>query len=271
MSVSHNWEVTCAITLIMGGCMSNMHTLELLVRWHKGCGILVTFSHMVAISCFAACENIDWQKRRFKDRKVPLSKYGVLVLLFFVVQTLNNKAFAFDISIPLHLVFRSGSTMASLLVGSVYLNRTYSFQTVLAVAVTTCGVVTTTFASAPIPSSTHQDDSGYLWWLCGVAVMSLTLLISAGMGAYQDLLYQSLNLAKTEVPWQETLFYTHVLSIPVFGLVSQDILHHAVHIPRHIHIALLLLELTCYGAAAVMTRFGCLCWGSSHEEWCCLY
>merc|ERR1712028_220405 len=87
--------------------MSNMHTLELLVRWHKGCGILVTFSHMVAISCFAACENIDWQKRRFKDRKVPLSKYGVLVLLFFVVQTLNNKAFAFDISIPLHLVFRS--------------------------------------------------------------------------------------------------------------------------------------------------------------------
>lgn len=211
--------------------MSNMHTLELLVRWHKGCGILVTFSHMVAISCFAACENIDWQKRRFKDRKVPLSKYGVLVLLFFVVQTLNNKAFAFDISIPLHLVFRSGSTMASLLVGSVYLNRTYSFQTVLAVAVTTCGVVTTTFASAPIPSSTHQDDSGYLWWLCGVAVMSLTLLISAGMGAYQDLLYQSLNLARTEVPWQETLFYTHVLSIPVFGLVSQDILHHAVHIP----------------------------------------
>ena len=35
---------------------------------------------------------------------MPLSKYGVLVLLFFVVQTLNNKAFAFDISIPLHLV-----------------------------------------------------------------------------------------------------------------------------------------------------------------------
>ena len=71
--------------------------------------------------------------------------------------------------------------------------------------------------------------------------------------------------------FQETLFYTHVLSIPVFGVVSQDILQHAVHLPRHIYITLLLLELTWYGAAAVMTRFGCLCWGSSHEEWCCLY
>ena len=69
---------------------------------------------------------------------------------------------------------------------------------------------------------------GYLWWLCGVAVMSLTLLISAGMGAYQvtvhnyhcnvqlisdfqDLLYQSLNLAKTEVPWQVHMPYPGAL------------------------------------------------------------
>ena len=61
--------------------------------------------------------------------------------------------------------------------------------------------------------------------------MSLTLLISAGMGAYQvavhnyhcniqlildfqDLLYQSLNLAKTEVPWQVHMPYPGHICLP---------------------------------------------------------
>ena len=35
-----------------------------------------------------------------------------------------------------------------------------------------------------------------------------------------------MKLNKSEVPWQETLFYTHLLSIPVFVLVANDVYYY---------------------------------------------
>lgn len=210
--------------------MANMHTLELLVTMQKGCGNLVTFAHMVAIACFSAVENIDWDRLRLKPRKIPLGHYVVLVLLFFVVQTLNNKAFAYDISIPLHMVFRSGSVIASLVVGSLLLNKQYSLKTVIAVLVTTAGVVLLSLASAPA-NADKQVSIGS--WLTGVSIMSTTLFVTALMGAYQEKMYAQLKLHKSEVPWQETLFYTHLLSIPVFVLVAGDVYRYAVLVVGH--------------------------------------
>jgi len=43
----------------------------------------------------------------------------------------------------------------------------------------------------------------------------------------QEFTYEQLGLKKSEVPWQENLFYTHLLSIPVFALVGPDIATHA--------------------------------------------
>jgi len=123
-------NIAKAIVMIFGGCMSNVYTLEVLTREDKGCGNLVTFSHMVAISCFAAIENFNWSTFQFKARKIGIQYYMRLVVMFFVVQIANNKAFAFNISLPLHLVFRSGSLMASMLVGAFYLNRRYTRNSV---------------------------------------------------------------------------------------------------------------------------------------------
>lgn len=42
-----------------------------------------------------------------KKSTIPLSKYMSLVVMFFVVSVLNNYALNFNISMPLHMIFRS--------------------------------------------------------------------------------------------------------------------------------------------------------------------
>ncbi len=42
-----------------------------------------------------------------KKSVIPLSKYMSLVVMFFIVSVLNNYALNFNISMPLHMIFRS--------------------------------------------------------------------------------------------------------------------------------------------------------------------
>ena len=80
---------------------------EMLTEHDKGCGNLVTFSHMVVVAGFAALENVNWTTLQFQacpgsgsvtcctarsftvsrqERKIALRFYVKLVLMFFVVQ-----------------------------------------------------------------------------------------------------------------------------------------------------------------------------------------
>jgi len=225
-------NIAKAIVMIFGGCMSNVYTLEVLTREDKGCGNLVTFSHMVAISCFAAIENFNWSTFQFKARKIGIQYYMRLVVMFFVVQIANNKAFAFNISLPLHLVFRSGSLMASMLVGAFYLNRRYTRNSVLGVTMVTGGIFVATYASNPTSAVDgkdplqEQDWTHFIEWCIGISMLIFALVMSAFLGALQEHTYEELGVKKSDVPWQENLFYTHLLSIPVFVILTSDISLH---------------------------------------------
>ena len=49
--------------------------------------------------------------------------YAAFVLVFFTVSVINNNAYAYHISVPLHTIFRSGSLVASLIVGAACLGK----------------------------------------------------------------------------------------------------------------------------------------------------
>jgi UDP-xylose/UDP-N-acetylglucosamine transporter B4 len=46
-----------------------------------------------------------------KKSAIPLSNYTSLVVMFFIVSVLNNYALNFNISMPLHMIFRSVSSL----------------------------------------------------------------------------------------------------------------------------------------------------------------
>ena len=54
---------------------------------------------------------------RLKPRKIPLTPYLIQVALFYAVSLLNNMAFGYQIPMPVHIIFRSGGLIVSMLLG----------------------------------------------------------------------------------------------------------------------------------------------------------
>ena len=52
-----------------------------------------------------------------RKRKIPLAPYLAQVALFYAISLLNNRAFAYRIPMPVHIIFRSGGLVVSMVMG----------------------------------------------------------------------------------------------------------------------------------------------------------
>jgi solute carrier family 35 (UDP-xylose/UDP-N-acetylglucosamine transporter), member B4 len=120
-------DFAIAVTLVGSGCVINNLALELIVSPKKnpfadpGAGSLLTLLQFVFIAALTLPSVCEWRAGavlpRFAPTKVPLRHYGGMTCLFFAMSFLNNAAFAFNISQPLHMVFRSSSLVVTYAVG----------------------------------------------------------------------------------------------------------------------------------------------------------
>jgi len=137
----------------------------------------------------------------------------------------NNYALNFNIPMPLHMIFRSGSLIANLILGMIILKRRYPLQQILAVVLITLGIILSTYASSQSLNKhikINETKPDLFWWIIGIGMLIFALLVSALMGIYQETLY-----AKYGKYPEEALFYSHLLPLPLFALVGKDIYHHA--------------------------------------------
>ena len=67
--------------------------------------------------------------------------------LFFAVNLLNNYAFGFNISVPVHIILRSGGSVTTLLVGWLW-GKKFNRVQVFSVAVLTVGVIIAAMSDA---------------------------------------------------------------------------------------------------------------------------
>lgn len=212
------------LVLILGGCCSNVYTLEAIVKASPKSGNLITFAQFLVVSIDGLWKNLTFKSGwpSLAKRHIPIRHWLLIVSLFFTISVMNNYALGFHISMPLHIVFRSGSLMISMLVGYKYFGQTYSKHKISGVSIVTIGIILSTL------SSSHHEASNaagsYLEWVAGIGILSLGLVMSCFLGQYQQALY-----AKFGQQWQEGLFYTHLLSLPAFGLFYQDLINQ-VHI-----------------------------------------
>lgn len=82
----------------------------------------------------------------------------VNIVLFFSINVLNNHAFSYNISVPVHIIIRSGGSITTMAAGYLYGKR-YSRVQVLAVLLLTVGVIVAAWsdAQAKVPSILNQS------------------------------------------------------------------------------------------------------------------
>lgn len=69
------------------------------------------------------------------------------IVLFFSINFLNNHAFSYDISVPVHIILRSGGSITTIIAGYLYGKR-YSKIQVVAVILLTLGVIIAAWSDA---------------------------------------------------------------------------------------------------------------------------
>ncbi|KAJ7186759.1 UAA transporter [Mycena filopes] len=220
-----DWFTT--ISLIFGGCCSNAITLEQLTTQYPRSGSLITAFQFLIISLHGIPTHIKWTTYgpRFKEHRIPLTPYLVQVALFYLISLLNNAAFSYRIPMSVHIIFRSGGLVISMLLGWLVSGKRYTFAQVTSVLAVTLGVLLTTMSASGGGHSTSPDtNTDFSTYLQGIAILTLALLLSGFLGLVQDYTYTRYGRSTAGTPtWQESMFFLHFLALPMFVFLRKDI------------------------------------------------
>jgi len=213
------------LSLVFGGCCSNAVTLEQLTSTHPRFGSLITFFQFLVVSLYGLPQHLVWTPSgpRLKPRTVPLTPYLIQVGLFYFISLLNNAAFAYRIPMSVHIIFRSGGLIVSMVLGRILVGKRYTWMQVESVMLVTAGVALTTFSastSTTIAAAEDNDSTNAYTYATGITILSLALLLSGLLGLVQDWTFTTYGRRRS---WRESMFYLHFLSLPMFFFIWGDI------------------------------------------------
>ena len=213
-------------SLIFGGCCANVFALEAIITEAPGSGTLITCTQFCVTALLSLWSQVDRSRGirhfYFKPRAIPLKKWVIYTAMFLTINVLNNMAFDYKISVPLHIILRSAGPVTTMAVGHLAGKR-YTRVQVLAVTLLFLGVIQAAIADAISKgrqinllkdSSTSHSDL-----IIGFGLLFLALLLSAIMGVYTDRIYTTHGRNH----WGENLFYSHTIALPFFMLYWSDL------------------------------------------------
>ncbi|KDR17872.1 UDP-xylose and UDP-N-acetylglucosamine transporter [Zootermopsis nevadensis] len=253
-----------AIVMVFVGCCSNVVFLELLVKEDPSSGNIITFSQffIIALEGFIITAHFGTKKP-----SIGIKDYAVLVAMFFCANVCNNYAFNFNIPMPLHMIFRAGSLIANMIMGILILNKEYTSSKYLSVFMITLGISVCTIVSGKDMKATtplnqivpEQSEMDVLfWWIVGILLLTVALFVSARMGIYQEELYKRYGKHP-----RESLYYTHLLPLPGFLILYENIYSHIISFAQSEPVAVPVIgvglpKLYLYLAGNVLTQCVCI-------------
>lgn len=214
--------VGAMLSLIFGGCCSNVFALEAIIKVEPASGTLLTFVQFLFVAITGYISQFDYTRPPFfiKPNRVPIRRWLINIVLFFSINVLNNHAFSYDISVPVHIILRSGGSITTMIAGSLYGKR-YSRIQVVAVLLLTVGVITAAWSDAQSKDTSPGDSKEDVpKFSTGLAVLLIAQILSAIMGLYTEETYK-----KYGPHWKENLFYSHLLSLPLFLPFSRSLIN----------------------------------------------
>jgi dolichyl-phosphate-mannose-protein mannosyltransferase len=136
----------------------------ILSRKEPDSGLLITLFQFVFTCLSTLHYQFDPNGRYFlRASPVPFRKWCISAALFFTVNMMNNWAFAFNISVPVHIILRSFGSVTTMAAGWLRGKR-YTRLQIFSVAILTFGVMVSAWADAqskvknsPSPSCTDFD------------------------------------------------------------------------------------------------------------------
>jgi UDP-xylose/UDP-N-acetylglucosamine transporter B4 len=209
------WSLT--LSLIFVGCCSNAFYLESATRIQPACGTLMTFVQFICTTIQMLPTQLEFRRGLpgLRTPSVPLSRWSMQVMMYFAVTLLNNTAFSFHVPVPVHIIFRSGGLVVSMLAGYLIRSRRYSPTQIASVVLVTVGVIVSTLATTPEDGGGDSASGGSAAeYFAGIGLLIAALILSSVMGLYQEETYGKYG----KQHWQEGLFYNHFLSLPLFAL-----------------------------------------------------
>ncbi|KAI9749483.1 MAG: S-methyl-5-thioribose-1-phosphate isomerase [Chaenotheca gracillima] len=184
------------------------------LRWMLFQCLLITFTQFLLVALYGWSRHVSLRHPPcfVVPNRIPLRRWLFNIILFFSINVLNNYAFAFHISVPVHIILRSGGSVCTMAVGYVYGKR-FSRIKVVSVALLTVGVIIAAMADAKSQgkSTDLKADDSMSTFITGLAILFIAQMLSAIMGLYVQETY-----AQYGTHWEENVFYTHILSLPLF-------------------------------------------------------
>ncbi|EKM50367.1 uncharacterized protein PHACADRAFT_263628, partial [Phanerochaete carnosa HHB-10118-sp] len=209
-------DFSMVLGLVFGGCCSNVWTYEYLLKIESRIGTALTFSQMAFVTIQSLPRFLTfhgpYHLPRLKPRHIPLSEWAVQVLVLTAGSLLNNWAFAYHVPLTVQIVFRSAGLAVSMLFGVIFLKKIYTLSQITSVVVVTIGVM---LATIPTPSKSATQDThsniNLTEYTLGIIMLTASLLMTGVLGMLQERTYTLHG-----PHWQEGLFYTHALSLPIY-------------------------------------------------------
>jgi UDP-xylose/UDP-N-acetylglucosamine transporter B4 len=144
------WKPSSSKTLHSPNRPLPRHLLILsLARVEPSAGTLLTFVQFlfVAVTGYVSQFEPSRPPLFLRPNKVPLRRWLVNIVLFFSINVLNNHAFSYDISVPVHIILRSGGSITTMIAGYMW-GKKYSRIQITAVILLTIGVITAAWSDA---------------------------------------------------------------------------------------------------------------------------
>lgn len=148
-SIPSIMAVSVMLSLIFGGCCSNVFALEAIIKPNPASGTLLTFVQFlfVAVTGYISQFDITQPPLFLKPNQVPIRRWLINIALFFSINVLNNHAFSYNISVPVHIILRSGGSITTILAGYLWGKRFTRVQTA-SVFLLTIGVCLAAYADS---------------------------------------------------------------------------------------------------------------------------
>ncbi|XP_050356609.1 UDP-xylose and UDP-N-acetylglucosamine transporter-like [Nymphalis io] len=192
------------ITKVFIGCCLNAFLMEILMARTPKSANLVTFLQFVFITLQGF---ISLKSSMFKP-KIPLRQYFLLISLFFVTSVANNYVYALHVPSTLHMIIRSASSVASMLVSWYVKKQKPRTNAMIGSVIISIGVSLATYGGATV---VENSKGKFLHWCLGVSILLSMLIVGAFVGLQQEILFNKYGKHP-----EEMLFYTHSLPLPLF-------------------------------------------------------
>eukprot|EP00928_Gymnodinium_smaydae_P001394 TRINITY_DN10510_c0_g5_i2.p1 TRINITY_DN10510_c0_g5~~TRINITY_DN10510_c0_g5_i2.p1 ORF type:complete len:423 (+),score=113.57 TRINITY_DN10510_c0_g5_i2:100-1269(+) len=239
--------------MVFGGCMSAVVAMEYVLKRDPHAGNLLTLSEFAFVLAQSIPDRVDRQTWSLKPLRMPWSCHALHAGLWVSMSILVNYVFGFNISVPLHTLFRSCNVIASALLGWLAFGQRYTLRQLACVVVITVGIFLGSIGDARQFQSTCNgcgdglngtaaagsgasrssdsggdadgDPDGLLRWSFGVAMLVLVQVIQACLGHAQAGFYSKYQERGTRGELaEEFLFTSHVASLlPLLLLLRGDI------------------------------------------------